>query len=102
MRADIEAVSAAGAEAAEPVQLDQTKVGRLSRMDAMQSQAIARDSQARREARLKEIAAALTRLEEATYGECLECAEPISKARLKFDPAAALCISCAAKAEEQQ
>ncbi len=101
MRADLEAVAAEGADAAAPVELDQSKVGRLSRMDAMQSQAIARDSQARRAARLKEIAAALKRLDDGIYGECLECAEPIGEARLAFDPAAALCINCAAIAEEQ-
>ena len=101
MRADLEAVAADGAEAAAPVELDQSKVGRLSRMDAMQSQAIARDSQARRTARLGEIDAALKRLDDGTYGECLECGESINPARLEFDPAAALCIRCAAIAEEQ-
>ena len=102
MRADLEAMTADGTDAAAPVVLDQSNVGRLSRMDAMQSQAIARESQARRAARLVQIEAALKRLEDGVYGECVECAEPISPARLHFDPAAALCIGCAARAEEEQ
>ena len=44
--------------------------------------------------RLKESKAALARIEDGTYGICLECEEPISAKRLRALPTAALCIAC--------
>ena len=46
------------------VELDQTQQGRLSRMDAMQQQAMADETQRRRHVRLAQIDAALARLDE--------------------------------------
>ena len=83
------------------VELDQAKVGRLSRMDAMQAQAMAQASGHRRDAALRHIAAALQRLDDGSYGICLECDEPINPKRLEFDPATPLCIACAADKEDR-
>lgn len=47
-----------------PVTLDQTMVGRLSRMDALQGQAMAEEVKRRRDKELIRIKAALSRLEE--------------------------------------
>lgn len=44
---------------------------------------------------LKRIDAALARIAEGTYGDCLKCGEPIAKARLTLLPEAALCKTCA-------
>jgi len=77
------------------VSLDQTKVGRLSRVDAMQQQAMSQASDDRREENLVQIKAALERIDDGEYGDCLECLEPIAEARLEIDPAIALCIKCA-------
>jgi RNA polymerase-binding transcription factor DksA len=44
---------------------------------------------------LKKVEAALARIEDATYGECLNCGEKISEARLDAVPHATLCIKCA-------
>ncbi len=44
---------------------------------------------------LKRIDAALARIAAGTYGECLQCGEPISEARLALLPDAALCKTCA-------
>ena len=82
-------------EAAKPVELDQTKVGRLSRMDALQVQAMAAESGRRREVELQRIDAALKRIEEKEYGYCTACGEKIPIKRLEFDPAAPLCVDCA-------
>ena len=82
-------------EAAAVVELDQTRVGRLSRMDAMQGQAMSQDIQRRRKIDLQRIEQALIRLENYEYGDCLRCEEPIAAARLEFDPAATYCIECA-------
>ena len=78
-----------------PVQLDQQSVGRLSRMDAMQVQAMAKAEQARRDRRLQQVRAALKRIDDDSYGDCLRCGEPVEDKRLAADPAATLCISCA-------
>lgn len=78
-----------------PVELDQTSVGRLSRMDAMQQQAMAAAQSRRRAARLQAIERALKRLDEDEYGWCEECGEEIPRGRLDLDPCAARCVGCA-------
>jgi DnaK suppressor protein len=80
-----------------PVELDQTRFGRLSRMDALQSQAMAAEVERRRGAELARIERALERIEEGEYGYCVACGEPIAGRRLELDPATPLCISCAAR-----
>ena len=92
-------VQASGEQAAETVELDQTRVGRLSRMDAMQAQAISIATNSRRTTELRRISAALQRIEDDEYGYCLSCGEQIAPARLRIDPAATLCIVCAEKNE---
>ena len=86
-------------DAAATVELDQTRVGRLSRMDALQGQAMAQASAGRREQALKRIEAALVRISDGSYGYCLNCDEPIALARLEADPAAPLCVACAERRE---
>ncbi len=78
-----------------PVQLDQSKVGRLSRMDAMQVQAMAAETQRRREAEAKRIETALARITAGDYGYCMRCEAPIPRKRLELNPAAPTCIACA-------
>ena len=82
-----------------PVALDQQSIGRLSRMDAMQRQAIAAESGRRRTNRISRLKAALERISEGEYGYCSNCDEPISFGRLIADPAAQLCLNCAEAAE---
>ena len=79
--------------------LDQTKVGRLSRMDAMQQQSMAQSTMRTIEKRLKLIAAALRRLDEGEYGYCEACDEDITPERLNIQPEAPFCISCQSKIE---
>ncbi|MBW6511163.1 MAG: TraR/DksA C4-type zinc finger protein [Desulfuromonadaceae bacterium] len=82
-----------------PVELDQTKVGRLSRMDAMQQQAMAQASSRRTEVELQRIRTAVNRLRSGDYGYCVKCDEEIAEKRLKVDPATLVCIECARAAE---
>lgn len=84
-----------GADAAKPIELDQSSVGRLSRVDALQSQAMSAEAQRRREIDLARVISALGRLDDGTYGECVSCGEPIAPKRLDHDPAAHTCIECA-------
>ena len=86
--------------AAEPVELDQTKVGRLSRMDSLQSQAMSVAANQRIDQELKNIQSAIKRIDSGHYGYCEECGEEIASARLEIDPAAELCIKCATALEE--
>jgi len=101
LRDELEAVAETAEQGAAVVELDQTKVGRLSRMDAMQAQAMAKASEQRRGEYLSQIAAALRRIDADEYGYCLACDEAINPKRLAFDPTATLCIDCAAKQESQ-
>lgn len=93
--AELRASDAGTAEDRAPVELDQTQVGRLSRMDAMQQQAMAAAQSRRRISRLKAIEAALKRIDADDYGWCDECGEEIPIGRLKLDPCAMRCVACA-------
>jgi len=77
-----------------PVILDQQSVGRVSRIDAIQQQQMAIANQQQTSDMLTGIEHALRRIDDASYGECLECGEPIAYARLQVQPAASLCIDC--------
>jgi RNA polymerase-binding transcription factor len=94
-RAELQGLQAISEESRGTVALDQTSVGRLSRMDAIQGQAMALATQRQREHELTRIAAAIERIEDGSFGECLECGEPIAEKRLRFDPSIATCIRCA-------
>jgi len=77
-----------------PVTLDQQSVGRLSRMDALQAQAMAQATERRRLVRIQQVEAALARLPTGEYGYCGACGEAIAEKRLAADPAAHLCVGC--------
>ncbi len=94
-RAQVIAATEQGAEAAQPVELDQQRVGRLSRMDALQGQEMARAAERRRDMELRKIDAALARLDSDDFGWCLSCGDEIAVERLRLDPAVPVCIACA-------
>lgn len=96
-RVELRDLSDSARDSRKPVELDQSKVGRLSRMDAMQDQAMAQEAERRRAAELQRIDAALGRLKSGDYGYCVNCDEDIAPARLKLDPAVATCINCASR-----
>jgi DnaK suppressor protein len=96
-REELLRLTAAHEEESQPVELDQSSVGRLTRMDALQSQAMAAEIERRREAELARIASALERLEQGDYGYCVTCGEPIAPKRLELDPATPLCVNCAGR-----
>jgi DnaK suppressor protein len=81
-------------EATGTVALDQSKVGRLSRMDALQAQQMAQETARRRQIQLQKIDSALSRMDALEYGNCLICDQEIAIARLEFDPATTRCIKC--------
>ncbi len=76
---------------------DQARLGRLSRMDAMQVQAMAGEVARRREVEIGRIDAGLKRIEEGEYGYCVSCGDEIAVKRLELDPTAPTCIACASR-----
>jgi DnaK suppressor protein len=95
LKAGLQQVVETGQQAEEVVELDQTRVGRLSRMDAMQAQAMSVETGRRRRQLLVAIDAALVRIDDGYYGDCLECGGQIDPGRLGANPTATLCIGCA-------
>lgn len=94
-------LQATGEAAAGVVELDQSSVGRLSRMDALQEQAMSQERLRRRQLELQQIAAALQRIESGDYGYCVSCGEDIALPRLQHDPSIPLCIDCASAREQR-
>lgn len=84
----------ASSEAAKPVALDQTAVGRVSRIDAIQQQKMVEANRQALRLRLQQVHSALQRFEGDVYGECAECGEEVGYARLKARPESLFCIAC--------
>ena len=95
LKDELIALSEGGGEDRKPVTLDQQSVGRLSRLDSMQVQAMAKAAESRRAMEIRRIDAALKRIEAGEYGWCVECGEAIAPKRLESDPAAPRCAACA-------
>jgi DnaK suppressor protein len=95
MLVDLEGLAESDAESKRAVTLDQSSVGRLSRMDAMQQKEMDRAAARRRTVQRQQIKGALKRLAEGDYGNCLNCDEEISERRLAADPATPFCVRCA-------
>lgn len=94
--AELDRLDALNADGRAPVTLQQDSVGRLSRMDAMQQQAMAKAEERRRKAERKRIGAALERIGEGEWSWCVTCGEEIAAGRLQGDPSVATCVKCAA------
>lgn len=101
-RAELELISASldaddtlGEPSQKTVTLDQQSIGRLSRQDALQQQAMAKASQTRRNLIRLRIKAAMERMDEEEFGYCTECGEVIPLKRLRLDPTTPTCVSCA-------
>ncbi len=91
----------AGKDEKEPIELDQARMGRLTRMDAMQQQAMSRAASHLVDAEIRRIETALKRMETGDYGYCINCEEEIAEGRLKVDPSILTCISCARASERK-
>ena len=99
MREEVEKLSEVTEEARKPVQLDQTMVGRLSRMDALQTQAMQLETERRRTVEIQRIDAALKRMDEDEFGYCVSCGINIELKRLENDPTTSTCFDCAELSE---
>jgi len=97
LKAELEQSLASGADAARPVELDQSAVGRLSRMDAIQQQKMAEASRRNLQVRLGQCAVALETVARGEYGFCRSCEEPIGVRRLSARPESPFCVQCQAR-----
>ncbi|MEX2148665.1 MAG: TraR/DksA C4-type zinc finger protein [Steroidobacteraceae bacterium] len=95
LRAELDSMVDLSKEATQTVELDQARVGRLSRMDALQGQQMAQEANRRRELKIAKIDGALRRIDSGTFGVCTSCGEEIDHRRLKADPSATKCVPCA-------
>jgi DnaK suppressor protein len=93
LRDELAALLASTVEGARPVDLDQP-IGRLSRMDAMQQQSMLTANRAAVSQRRQRVEAALRRIGEDEYGDCVRCGEAIDPRRLAAQPEAPLCVPC--------
>jgi len=81
------------------VKLDPGREGRVSRMDALQQQQMAKAGKRRAAAKLERIDAALERLtlDPDSFGWCPDCGEPVPWRRLLAVPETVLCVPCLQK-----
>lgn len=97
LRSELQELGETLRESGETVELDQARVGRLSRMDAMQAQQMALEAARRRQNQLVAIDGALRRIEAGEYGDCFVCGEEINIRRLSVDPTLTRCMKCLEK-----
>lgn len=89
-----EAVLRQKAKSDSPIERSGSAIGRLSRMDAIQVQAMQEMGHRQLEVRLKQIEQALAAIEQGKYGICRGCKEPIGTKRLEAVPEAPFCVDC--------
>ncbi len=94
LRTSLLALEETSRDAARVVELDQATVGRLSRMDAMQAQQMAQETERRRHLQLQKIEGALRRIEADEFGYCYVCGDEIDARRLQADPTITRCVKC--------
>ena len=101
LRDELNAALASTAASASTVDLDQP-IGRVSRIDALQNQQIAKAGRRANQLRLKQIDAALRAWSAGDYGLCRVCDGDIGYGRLKARPEAPRCLECQQEAESRQ
>ena len=72
-------------------------IGRLTRMDAINSKSISEAALNKANRTLSKLADALTMIDDPDFGLCRECEDPIPFARLMIVPESDLCVQCAEK-----
>tara|TARA_R110002073_G_scaffold119892_2_gene261500 strand:+ start:571 stop:915 length:345 start_codon:yes stop_codon:yes gene_type:complete len=92
---ELDALDSMTRESRRPVELDQTTQGRLSRMDALQVQAMQEATADRRRSEKARARAALERMDAGDFGYCVSCGEDIPAKRLDHDPSTPTCVDCA-------
>ena len=94
LRAELLALEGSSRETAQPLELDQDGMGRLSRRAAMQAQLMAQEGTRLRKRQLQKIDGALRRMEAGEYGKCYICEEELDAPGLSIDPTTTRCVNC--------
>lgn len=93
-RAASEAAMVRSADDLRPIEASGSSIGRVTRIDAIQMQAMSQLSRSQLELRVQMIQNALAAVAEGTYGTCRGCNGPIALRRLEAIPEAPFCIAC--------
>jgi DnaK suppressor protein len=99
LQGELQAQYSAGRKSTDTVVLDQSMVGRLSRMDALQQQSMAQSTQRHVEQRLRGVNLALAKFDSGDYGYCESCGGDIDPQRLTAQPEASCCFACQSQQE---
>ena len=95
VKADIDAYKAL----TKPVAPD-AAIGRLTRMEAINSKSINEAALNKARRRLAKLENALEAIDDPDYGLCRQCEEPIPFARLLILPDSEMCVKCAEAADQ--
>lgn len=98
LETELETALADTGDDSKPVDLG-LPIGRLSRMDAMQQQSMAKAGRAAYQRRLAQVRLARSAVADGEYGYCRDCAEPIGYPRLSARPEAPFCVACQERLE---
>lgn len=93
LKRQLESAIEGASDGAQTVELDGS-IGRVTRVDALQQQSMAKASRELSRRRLESVKAALKEIDDEGYGECRSCGEPIPFARLLAKPEGRLCVEC--------
>lgn len=80
--------------ASRPAEMDQTCIGRLSRIEALQNQSFTQGLKEREKIRFEQVLDALRRIEDGSYGICAACKVAIPSERLLVFPETRTCTRC--------
>ena len=94
LKREILEIEIASSGSKKPVALDQSSVGRVTRIDAIQQQQMAVESSRRRTDTMLKIEAALLGIQSDEFGICVECGDDIATATLDIDPTFVKCVNC--------
>lgn len=83
-------------ETSKPVPPDNA-IGRLTRMEAINSRSISEASLNTAKVKLSKLQAALGKLDDPDFGICTRCEKPIPHGRIMLMPENELCVPCAEK-----
>lgn len=76
------------------VEASGSAIGRLTRIDALQMQAMSQMNRHQLDVRLRQIEAALLVMDQGRYGLCRQCKLPVALSRLEAIPEAPFCLEC--------
>lgn len=75
----------------------ENSIGRVSRMDAIQSKGISEASLRNKKEKLSKLKISLSKIDTPDFGICSRCDRPIQPARLMYMPESSRCLHCADK-----